>query len=442
MDSGPYPLWGLLIFVLLLAIDFICCALHAAVDALTESELNGPDDEEEGREHESRREKPEDRRAEEQTARIRALNDEPKEMVRTARFWQATASCAGTLVLVGMVCPNVWLVGVIAASVLYVFGWAVPNYIGKKYRLRFARAVLGTWLVLSGIAHPFTAVLSAAAGLFARLAGADPSKLSDEVTEDEIISMVNEGHEQGTVDEDEAEMIRNVFELDEKQAQDVMTHRGHIIGIEGRTRLNDAIRLMVASPNSRFPVYDESIDNILGALYLKDAMAFHMKEEYNDWYVKDIPDLLREIRFVPETRRIDDLFSDMQDHQQQMAIVVDEYGETSGLITMEDILEEIVGNIFDEYDRVERYIIPLPAGVWRMNGMAQLSDVCEALGTEDDEDYDTLNGYLTARLDHVPEESDVGAVIEDPESGCRFRIESVKDNTIQWAAVSKMEKQG
>ena len=149
--------------------------------------------------------------------------------------------------------------------------------------------------------------------------------------------------------------------------------------------------------------------------------------------------MMRQVKFVPETRRIDELFSDMQKSQVQIAIVVDEYGETAGLVTMEDILEEIVGNIFDEYDRVERLIVPVGKGRWKISGMASLSDVAKTLGAQENEDYETLNGYLTARLDHVPGPGDVGKRVADEENGILFTVRAVYGNTIQWALAEKQQ---
>jgi putative hemolysin len=278
------------------------------------------------------------------------------------------------------------------------------------------------------------AVLAVAAGFYWYFR----KKNKNEYAEEDIISMVAESQEQGNILASEAEMIQNIFEFDDKQAQDIMTHRSQITAIEGSTRLDDAIRFMADAPNSRFPVYEGNIDNITGALYLKDAMRFHMQETYNIWYIKDIPDLLREVKFIPETRRIDDLFRSMQKTQVQMAIVVDEYGETSGLVTMEDILEEIVGNIFDEYDRQEKMIIPAWEGSWKLNGMLSPEEAGEALGTVFPEDFDTLSGYLTAKLNHIPGEEDRSAVIEDPDTGYRFRILSLEGSMIQWAQAERL----
>ena len=431
-DLGPFP--GILMFVFLAAADFICSAFSAAASELSDADLeqSGNDSEDEDEADFSDRQKA-------ICGRLSKILDKPEQMIGASAFWQILTAVCGALIFERIQGAGVWLSVLCAVFLTYVFGRALPGYVGKVHRLSYIFAVYPLWRVLSGAALPFTTVFGWAAAFLAKLAASDPAQIREKVTESEIISMVNEGHQQGTVDEDEAEMIRNIFELDEKQAQDIMTIRGKIIALSGKTPLDDAIRLMVKSPNSRFPVYDDSIDNITGALYIKDAMSFHMKEQYNQKSIRDIPGLLRQVKFVPETRRIDELFSDMQKSQVQIAIVVDEYGETAGLVTMEDILEEIVGNIFDEYDRVERLIVPVGKGRWKISGMASLSDVAKTLGAQENEDYETLNGYLTARLDHVPGPDDVGKRVADEENGILFTVRAVHGNTIQWALAEKQQ---
>ena len=181
-------------------------------------------------------------------------------------------------------------------------------------------------------------------------------ELEEEKVEEEIISMVNEGHEQGVLEASEAEMITNIFEFGEKEASDIMTHRNNIVAIDSEMPFKDALSLMLQESNSRYPVYEENLDHIVGVLYLKDAMRIHTSDESLNRAVGKVAGLMREAVFVPETKNIDDLFRSMQSEKNQMVIVMDEYGQTSGLVTMEDILEEIVGNIMDEYDADENHI--------------------------------------------------------------------------------------
>ena len=271
-----------------------------------------------------------------------------------------------------------------------------------------------------------------------RIFGIDPKSFESEVTEDEIISMVNEGHEQGVLDAREAEMIQNIFEMDDKKAGDIMIHRKNIIGIDGAQDLDAALAFMVEQPLSRFPVYLENIDNIIGILHFKDAMKFHTMGKYDNWLIKDIPELIREAKFIPETRGINLLFRGMQSEKIQMVIVADEYGQTAGLVTMEDILEEIVGNIQDEYDKDVEFIRRDGNGDLLMDGMTPLADVEETLGVSFDETYDTLNGLLISRLDRIPED---GEKAEITENGYLFQIIEVKNKMIRLVKITKLQQE-
>ena len=256
------------------------------------------------------------------------------------------------------------------------------------------------------------------------------------MTEDEIISMVNEGHEQGVLDAEEAEMIQNIFEMDDKKASDIMIHRKNIIGIDGQSNLRDAIAFMVEQPVSRYPVYEENIDNILGILHFKDAMRFHTMDSYDDCKICEIPDLVRKARFIPETRGINVLFRSMQAEKIQMVIVSDEYGQTAGLLTMEDILEEIVGNIQDEYDDDVIFIRRMADGAFLMDGMTPLCDVADALDLQfEGEEYDTLNGFLISRLDRILQDGERADVEHE---GYLFQILEVENKMIHLVKIVKI----
>ena len=177
----------------------------------------------------------------------------------------------------------------------------------------------------------------------------------------------------------EAEMIHNIFEFGDKEAKDIMTHRKNLIAIDGNLSYNDAVSFIIENSKSRYPVYLNDIDNIIGVLHIKDAFAFAQKNEVFRTSIKDIPGLIRDVDFVPETLNINRLFKMMQAKKSHMVIVVDEYGQTSGAVAMEDILEEIVGNIEDEHDEEEQLIRKNPDGSYLMNGSASLSDVIEVL---------------------------------------------------------------
>lgn len=262
---------------------------------------------------------------------------------------------------------------------------------------------------------------------------------NDDVTEEEIISMVNEGHEQGVLLESEAEMIHNIFEFGDKEAKDIMTHRKNIVALDGSSTFSEALAFMIEHRNSRFPVYEDNIDNIIGVLHIKEALANSQKQELMNTPIRDIPGLVREVEFIPETRNINALFQEMQSAQNHMVIVVDEYGQTAGLVAMEDILEEIVGNIFDEHDVEHHFITEAEDGSFRMSGMTPLEEVEEALHLDfGDADYDTLNGLLISLIDRIPAEDEHVCVTYE---GYDFEVLSMKDKMIQWVKVVRNNKE-
>lgn len=259
---------------------------------------------------------------------------------------------------------------------------------------------------------------------------------NDDVTEEEIISMVREGHEQGTILASEAELIHNVFEFDDKEVKDIMTHRKNIVSLDGNMSFIDAIEFIIDTGKSRFPVYENDVDSIIGVLHIKDAFTFFEKNEVYRSNIKDIDGLIRPVDFIPETVNINDLFKKMQSKKSHLAMVVDEYGQISGLIAMEDILEELVGNIEDEHDEEENYIRKNDDETFIMDGMTEFSDVKEALSLPvDDDAYETLNGFIISLSDKIPEEGDKTVISA---YGYRFSVMSVEDKVIKQVMIKKL----
>jgi putative hemolysin len=259
---------------------------------------------------------------------------------------------------------------------------------------------------------------------------------NDDVTEEEIISMVREGHEQGTILASEAEMIHNVFEFDDKEVKDIMTHRKNIVSLDGNMSFIDAIEFIIDTGKSRFPVYENDVDSIIGVLHIKDAFTFFEKNEVYRSSIKDIDGLIRPVDFIPETVNINDLFKKMQSKKSHLAMVVDEYGQISGLIAMEDILEELVGNIEDEHDEEENYIRKNDDETFIMDGMTEFSDVKEALSLPvDDDAYETLNGFIISLSDKIPEEGDKTVITA---YGYKFSVMSVEDKVIKQVMIKKL----
>ena len=263
----------------------------------------------------------------------------------------------------------------------------------------------------------------------------------DEDLSEEIMDMVNESHEQGVLEETEAEMIGNIFEFGEKQASDVCTHRKNIVAIDAEVTVGQAFELVLKENYSRYPVYVEDIDNIIGILHIRDLFKLYVDKDNNDYQNKKLVDVKDEILFepycIPETRNISPLFKQMQAEKIHMAIVVDEYGQTAGIVTMEDILEEIVGNIFDEYDDEEEQIVSAEDGSYIIDGQTDLEDVSELLGIEFEcEDIDTLNGFMLLKLGKIPDNDEV---FETEYKGYLFKIQEVENKMILKIKVTKSQ---
>ena len=321
---------------------------------------------------------------------------------------------------------------------MLVFGVIVPKHYAVCNPEKWACRLLPIAMFVGAIVTPIVWVVKGISKGVMLVTGFDPNREYDNVTEEEIVSIVNEGHEQGMLEANEAEMINNIIEFGDKNADDIMTHRKSIIAVDSKWTLAETLEFIVKENYSRFPVYREDIDNIIGILHLKDALRFSKRKENQTKQLEDITELLRDPVFIPETRNLNDLFKDMQSKKIHMVVVVDEYGQTAGLVAMEDILEEIVGNILDEYDEEDIMILSQDDGSYIMNGMAELDEVCEVLGIEldEDEDYDTLNGLLVSKLDRIPGENESPSIVF---AGYQFDVIDVRKKIIQFVKVTKLE---
>ncbi len=248
----------------------------------------------------------------------------------------------------------------------------------------------------------------------------------ENITEEDVISLVNEGHEDGNILASEAVMIQNIFEFSDTDAKDIMTHRKNIVAINGDSSIREAISFINDNNMSRYPVYIEDLDNIIGILHIKDILTYYDKD-IDNLKVKDLHELLSVAEFVPETHGINTLFAKMQSKKRHMVIVVDEYGQVSGLLSLEDILEEIVGNIEDEHDEDENTIEVRTEDSFVMDGSTELEEVEDILGTKLSEDYETLNGYLISLNGKIPEDGK-SFVLED--DNYVFYIKNVTDKVI------------
>lgn len=333
------------------------------------------------------------------------------------------------------------LVAAVLIVVLISFGIIVPKRLAALNPEKWGYGLLPIVTCFMIPLLPFTWLANKMAYFILKLKGIGMASDCENVTEEDIMSMVNEGHEQGVLEAREAEMITNIFELDEKEAGDVMTNRKNVVSLDGEITLKEAVDFILKEGfNSRYPVYRKDPDDIIGILHMKDALIAAEHKRNGDRPLIEIDGLLREAHFIPETRNLNALFKEMQSRKIHMVIVVDEYGQTAGIVTMEDILEEIVGNILDEYDVDEEYIVLSEDGTWLMKGLTPLDEVEKALDIEFEEEdydsYDTINGLLISRLDRIPQEEERPEIVVQ---GYNFKILQVKNKIIQMVKVSKIE---
>ena len=329
---------------------------------------------------------------------------------------------------------------VVAFLLLYVFlsiGVLLPKKLARRHPKVWAMILSPFIKILMAVLRPFTSLIEVTVHGIMYLCGIRDFDDDTDVTEEEIRSMVSEGQEQGVLQDSEADMITNIFEFSDKEVRDIMTHRNDICGIEGTMSLEDAISFMLQGNNSRFPVFLDNIDHIIGIVHIRDVVQKDSESGNEKKEIRQIKGLMRQPMYVPETRNIESLFHSMQSTKTQIAIVIDEYGQTAGLVSMEDILEEIVGNIMDEYDEDESFITPSgKPGEFVALGRTPIETVEKRFGIDLHEDeFETLNGLLISKMDRIPEEDEKYDVTID---GYNFSILEVQNHMITSVGVKKI----
>ncbi|MBB2182607.1 HlyC/CorC family transporter [Lachnospiraceae bacterium MD1] len=325
---------------------------------------------------------------------------------------------------------------IILVLITVLFGIVLPKKIAIKHAENTIYPMIGLIQLIGFVVYPFSWILEKTMNLLLRIVGIKPSELADSVTEEEILSIVNEGHEQGVFDAGEAEMISNIIELDDKEARDIMTYKKKIVAVNSEMSVEEALKFMLAEKYSRYPLYEGNRDNIIGILHMKDVISAYISEELRS---KSLREIAREPYFVPDTQNINILFHDMQTKNIHMAIVIDEYGQTAGLVALEDFLEEIVGNINDEYDIDENMVIAADEHSITVNGSIRLEELSKDLEIElNNEDFDTLNGLLISLLDRIPGD---GEQISLDYQEYHFDILETSNNMIQKVKISKLPEE-
>lgn len=422
-DGSSMPLWGAVLLLLLLGLNGIFYGFAAALRNLSENEIE-------------KRAADGDKKAQ----LLKSFMDNPSQFVNAIPLIVMTSGiCFGTFLVPWAVrashpyikhIPALILITGLCVILLAGFGILTFRRIGTYYPEKYAYRYLKIVHFFVSLLYPFTVFITWIAKIAAIPFGVEFDRIEDSVTEEEIISIVDEAHEQGVIEENEAEMIQNIISFNETEAKDIMTHRKNVVAFDEEVLLQELIDTMLEEGNSRYPVYEENIDNIKGIVHYKDALKFMTRNSWAKFKpLKELPGLIRQASFIPETRGIGDLFHTMQAKKLHMAIVVDEYGQTAGIVTMEDILEEIVGDILDEYDEDEVTIRTQKDNSRIIDGLAYLEDVADELGIDfGDCEFETLNGFLTNLLGHIPNQKDLDTEISS--NGYKFTILSLGNKTI------------
>ena len=318
---------------------------------------------------------------------------------------------------------SIILITIILSFFTLVFGELVPKRLAMKNYEKISFATIGIIRTISILTAPFVKLLTIVTNGISKMFGVSETD-EETVTEEEIRMMVDQGDEKGAIEEDEKELINNVFEFNDITVSEIMTHRTDIFAIDINTTPAELLELISKEEyrHSRIPVYDETIDEIRGILYVKDILKNMNKKTFK------IKTTMKEAYFVPQNKLINELFKELQKNKKQMAIIVDEYGGTAGLITMEDILEELVGDIYDEYDEIEEEYEKIDENTYILSGSMTIYDVNKLLNTKIPEgDYDTLSGYLQEEMGRIPEDEEL-PIIETKE--VTYKIEEYEDKRI------------
>ena len=342
---------------------------------------------------------------------------------------------------VGMPIPEIWLktismviVTLVLAYFTLVLGELVPKRLAMKKAESISMAAAGPLSVLSSITYPFVKLLTLSTNSIIKLFGVDPHKEDEKVTEEEIRLMVDVGGEKGTIHEIEKLMINNVFEFNNKTVTEIMTHRTEIAALPIEANLNKVIDFINTEKYSRIPVYQDNIDNIVGVLHSKDMIPIITKDQAGERF--DLKSVSRQPYFVPASKRTDELFKELQRQKTHLAIIVDEYGGTAGIVTIEDLIEEIMGNIFDEYDVEDVNIEQLDNNTFLIDGSTSLDLVSQYLEVElPTEEYETLSGFMIGQLGRIPKKGD-NPTLEF--NGLLFKVEKAEKRRISKVKVSRI----
>ena len=330
---------------------------------------------------------------------------------------------------------SIIIITIILSFFTLVFGELVPKRLAMKHYEKISFATIGVIRAISIITAPFVKLLTVVTNAISKIFGVGENE-EETVTEEEIKMMVNQGEEKGTIEESEKELINNVFEFNDITVSEIMRHRKDIFAVDMRISNEELLDELSQEEYrySRIPVYDETIDEIKGIIYVKDILKNIKKKNFK------VKNLIKEAYFVSQNRLINEVFKELQKNKMQIAIVVDEYGGTAGLVTMEDILEELVGDIYDEYDEEEKEYEKIDENTYMLAGSLPIYDVNKLLDAGIPEgDYDTLSGFLQEELGRIPEDEEKPVIetskvtykIEESEDKRILKVKACKNNDIE-----------
>ncbi|MBQ5717224.1 MAG: HlyC/CorC family transporter [Clostridia bacterium] len=324
------------------------------------------------------------------------------------------------------------LITILISYFSLVLGELLPKRIAMHNPESISFRVVGILLFFKAIMRPIVALLSASTNGMLRLFGINPKDTPQAVTEEEIRMLVDVGEEKGVIEESQKEMINNIFEFDDIVAADVMTHRTDVVAIDINDSFTTVLKTAMEEGYSRIPVYDDDLDDIKGVLYVKDLLKFVGQ----DLPKRGVSKLMRKAYFVPESKKCGELFAEMTEKRIQLAIVSDEYGGFAGIVTIEDLLESIVGNMQDEYDDEEEEFEKLNDTTYTIDGVTDIEEVEEELGIKLPQgEYDTVAGMIMSILGRIPEENETPTV---EAAGCEFTVESINERRIERVKIVKL----
>ena len=346
-----------------------------------------------------------------------------------AVFTDFGVNSRGALIISGVI------IIVAISMLLLLFGNLLPKKIGAKHSENMVRSTIKQVTLFAALLSPVVIICLGLSNLFGERLGVNPKEEDDNVTEEEIRFLVDAGEDNGTIDENEKEMINNIFEFDNTIVGDVATHRTDIVAVGLNSTLEDILAVISEEKFSRIPVYDENIDDIIGFFRVRDLLKFYADGSNGKNF--RFNDIILEPYFVPFSKKTDELFEDMQKNKVQMAIVIDEYGGTAGIVTMEDLIEEIVGNIFDEYDIEEEEIREIDENTFLVKGTTPIDEVEELFDAKfaENNNYDTIGGFIIGQLGRIPDENERPKVIVD---NFVFKIEKIDDKRIELIKIHKV----